>query len=321
MGVWGNKENIKLKLRYYLIPQALVSLFVAFYPVYIKDLYAVTGWYFFNEIAFPQVCVIALFTCTIAYFAYAKKGISLFSYADKKWQGRFGHFILPLFVGCLCMSAVKQHVENSKIRSYSISNINELRNLHDSMEVYTIEYYNIVYDEYFYTEGVEDINIGTSKNPHYVTEAYTYVICPVLINFSTEYDLKKQKVWIGFYVSNIFKDLYDHESQVIKDALYENLTKLHGQEDIIYFTETHNEVYTSLIKEKLENNSIPYEDTIVLEAHYTPYIPYNGYEYAVIALCCFIGGNVFLIFSTSMVAINAEKKKKLLEIKSHQNYC
>lgn len=309
-------EDVKLKIRYYLIPQALVLLFIAFYPLYISDLfkwlYATTACDFFSEIAFPQFCVIALFTCGIAYFAYAQKGISLFIYADKKWQGRLSHFILPLFVGCLCMGSLKQHLEQAKIRSYTISNINELRNLHDSMEVYTIEYYNIIYDEFFYTEGVEDINIGTSKRPQYITEAYTYVVCPVVVNFSTECDLRTQKVWIGFYVSNKFKFLYDHNSQVVKDALYENLTKLHAQENIIYFTETHDETYKSLIKEKLENNSIPYTDAIVLEAHYTPYIPYDGYKYGLIALCCFLGGNLFMIFTMLSVGIDAEKKEKLL---------
>lgn len=309
-------ENIKLKVRYYLIPQALFALFISFYPLYIRDLftwiYKTTDWDFFREIAFPQVCTIGLFTCILAYFLYTRKGIFLFSYTDKKWQGRIAHFIVPFFVGFMCMVAIKQHLENVKIRAYTISNINELRNLHDSMEVYTIEYYNIVYDEYFYTEGVEDINIGSSKHPHYVTEAYTYAVCPVLVNFSTECDLKTQKVWIGFYVSNKFKYVYDHSSQIVKDALYENLTKLHAQEDIIYFTETHDETYKNLIKEKMENNSIPYTDAIVLEAHYKQYVPYDGYKYALIALCCFLAGNVFMIFTMLSVGINAEKKKKLL---------
>jgi len=288
------KEDIKLKIRYYLIPQALVSIFMSLYPFFMqplfKKLYAFTGWDFFNHFSLPQVSVVTLITLILAYFSYAYTGIFLFNYLDKKWGQRFSAFILPIFVGCLMMAGVKMHIDHAKIRSYTISNIGELRNIHDSTEVYVIEYYHILYDEYFYTENIEDVNIGSSKNPYYVTQVNTFAVCPVLINFSTELDLTKQKVWIGFTISKRFQSRQDFNGPQVKEAAYENLIKLHAQNDIVYFTETENETYLDLVKEKLRNNSITCKDPII---HYQPYEPYDGYKYALVALYCFLGGSIF----------------------------
>ncbi|ABG61018.1 hypothetical protein [Cytophaga hutchinsonii] len=311
------KEDIRLKIKYYLIPQALVSLFITLYPFFIgnffRQAYVITNWELLNQNIVFQTIFIITGTLVIAYFAYAKTGIFLFDFYQKKWGQRSSFFILPLFIGAICSFAIHTHIDHAKIRSYSITSINELRNIHDSTEVYTIGYYNILYDEYFYTERIEDVNIGTSKHHQYVTEVNTYAVCPVLVNFSTEYDLKKQKVWIGFNVCKRFNFRHNYQDPLIKDAAYENLTKIHSQKDVTYFTETSNKIYADLIKEKLSNNSIPYTDPIILEAHYEPYVPYDGYAYALSALYFYLGANAFLTIVAMTKYVDQSKKEKRIK--------
>ncbi len=312
-----DKVNVKLKFRYYLIPQGCVSLLIATYPYFCSMLITYLhrigkdDFYYHNKVTFNSSLILA--TIILAYFSYGRNGVMLFDFFDRKWGRRVALFILPIIIGLGGALAMQLHVDQAKIRSYSISNISELKNIYDSTEVYNIEYYNILYDEYFYTEYAEYVNIGTSKYPRYATEVYTDVVCPVLINFSSEYDLKKQSVWIGFHISKQLPGQQSFESLLVEETWYENLTTLHSQKEVIYFTETRDKKYIDLIKEKSANNSIPYKRPIILEAHYIPYEPYNGYKYLLNGFYFYLGANVFIIFCALITDIHVDKKEKLLK--------
>lgn len=200
--------------------------------------------------------------------------------------------------------------------TYAITNVSQLKENADSLEIYLIENYDIDYEDYFYSVSLNNIKKGTQFNRYYVTEIITHIICPFISDKkSTSYS---KKVWAAFHFSEEMGDTYDYDSPEVLAKEKEHIKILQEKKPIKFFRESRYIQYVDLLEEKLNNDMNILKTNVILEADFDPYEAYNGYQYLLISILIFIGGNLFLFIVLLFKDVDEQEIKEKFLFKSMQ---